>query len=115
GTAGFLTNGGLILGAADADHTVTFVNGIDLGRFGAPIVVDDGSPAIDAVISGGIIQSGGGNSRLEKFGDGTLTLTRTNTYEGGTTVEGGTLLINGNSTGATGAVIVDSSDNENTV
>jgi hypothetical protein len=30
GTAGFLTNGGLILGAADADHTVTFVNGIDL-------------------------------------------------------------------------------------
>src|SRR4029077_15122619 len=101
GTAGFLTNGGLILGAADADHTVTFVNGIDLGRFGAPIVVDDGSPAIDAVISGAIIQSGGPNVRLEKIGDGTLALTGTNTYDATTLVDG-PLLINGNSTGATG-------------
>src|SRR4029077_20160094 len=62
GTARFLAFNALILGAADADHTVTFVNGIDLGNF--PIVeirVDDGSPAIDAVISGRI-QSGGGNN-----------------------------------------------------
>ena len=97
----------LILGAADADHTVTFVNRIDLGNFpAAGIQVDDGSPAIDAVISGAIIQSGGGNSRLEKFGDGTLALTGTNTYDGTTSVDG-PLLINGNSTGATGAVIVE--------
>ena len=115
GTAGFLLFNALILGAADADHTVTFVNGIDLGNFDATIVVDDGSPAIDAVISGAIIQSGGAR-RLEKIGDGTLALTGTNTYDGTTSVDG-PLLINGNSTGATGTVIVDGSlfENENTV
>ena len=104
----------LILGAADADHTVTFMNGIDLHSVNANIQVDNGSPAIDAVISGAIINSAGIHPWF-KTGDGTLALTGTNTYDGGTTVEGGTLLINGNSTGATGAVIVDSSDNENTV
>ena len=115
GTAGFLAFNALILGAADADHTVTFVNGIDLGNFDATILVDDGSPAIDAVISGAIIQSRGAR-RLEKIGDGTLALTGTNTYDATTSVDG-PLLINGNSTGATGAVTVDGSlfDNENTV
>ena len=89
---------------------MTFVNGIDLRNF--PIVgiqVNDGSPAIDAVISGAI-QAGGGNNRLEKFGDGTLALTGTNTYHSTTEVNG-PLLINGNSTGATGAVIVEDGDN----
>ena len=115
GTAGFLAFNALILGAADADHTVTFRNGIELRNFDATILVDDGSPAIDAVISGAIIQSGGAR-RLEKIGDGTLALTGTNTYPGATSVDG-PLLINGNSTGATGAVTVDGSlfDNENTV
>ena len=107
GSAGFLTNGALILGAADADHTVTFVNGIDLrGNLGSTIQVDNGSPAIDAVISGRIIQTDGRHCPLNKIGDGTLALTGTNTYPGTTDV-GGPLLINGNSTGATGAVTVD--------
>ena len=107
GSAGFLTNGALILGAADADHTVTFVNGIDLrGNLGSTIQVDNGSPAIDAVISGRIIQTDGRHCPLNKIGDGTLALTGTNNYPGTTDV-GGPLLVNGNSTGATGAVTVD--------
>ncbi len=86
---------------------MTFVNGIDLRGVDPTIQVDNGSPAIDAVISGRIIQSDNGHSQLNKIGDGTLALTGTNTYSGTTEVGSGPLLINGNSTGATGAVRVD--------
>jgi len=106
GDNGFLTSGPLILGAPEADHTVTFVNGIDLR--GAPILgvqVDKGSAPIDAIISGAIIDTDS-MTEWEKAGDGTLALTGTNTYHGTTQVIGGTLLINGNSTGATGDVEV---------
>ena len=109
GEAGFLTSGALILGAADADHTVTFENGIDLR--GAPsleVQVDRGSAAIDAIISGAIIDIDAATEWV-KIGDGTLALTGTNTYDGTTEVISGTLLINGNSTGAIGAVGVTNS------
>ncbi|MFZ4777764.1 MAG: beta strand repeat-containing protein, partial [Terrimicrobiaceae bacterium] len=48
-------------------------------------------------------------STLAKDGTGTLTLTGANTYTGVTTVSVGTLLINGNSSLATGAISVASS------
>jgi autotransporter-associated beta strand protein len=106
GTLGFLTSGPLILGAPDADHTVTFVNGIDLrGAPGLGVQVDKGSAPIDAIISGAIIDTDS-MTEWEKAGDGTLALTGTNTYQGTTQVISGTLLINGNSTGATGDVEV---------
>ena len=56
----------------------------------------------------GIIAGVANGSTLTKEGSGTLTLTGTNTYAGGTTVNGGTLLVN-NTTGSgtgSGAVAV---------
>ena len=47
-----------------------------------------------------------GPAALVKSGSGTLTLNTNNTYGGTTTVTGGTLAINGNQSGATGAITV---------
>jgi autotransporter-associated beta strand protein len=49
--------------------------------------------------------NGGGN--LAKIGPGTLVLTGNNTYTGTTTVNSGTLLVNGDQSAATGAVTVN--------
>jgi fibronectin-binding autotransporter adhesin len=50
-----------------------------------------------------------GTGSLTKAGGGTLTLAGANTYTGTTTVNAGTLLINGNQSAATGAVTVNNS------
>lgn len=46
-----------------------------------------------------------GVTGLEKFGNGTLILTATNTYTGGTVVSGGTLLVNGKITDANAVTV----------
>ncbi|BCX49623.1 hypothetical protein HAHE_35310 [Haloferula helveola] len=60
------------------------------------------STTADQEISG--VVSGIGD--IDKSGSGVLTLTGTNTYTGFTDVTGGTLLVNGDNSGATGAVTV---------
>lgn len=56
----------------------------------------------------GVIADGVNNTlSFTKEGNGTQTLSGTNTYTGATTISGGTLLINGNSSTATGAVNVN--------
>ncbi|KLD64106.1 hypothetical protein Y882_08475 [Dyella japonica DSM 16301] len=59
----------------------------------------------DAASFAGIIS---GTGTVTQSGTGTLTFTGNNTYTGTTTVDPGTLLINGNQTAANGAVNVDS-------
>ncbi len=88
----------LILGAADADGTIVLSNPIALGNGNIQawnvqrtIEVRDGSAAVDAKLSGVISTEFG----VEKTGAGTLELSATNTYLGGTTVKGGTLLVTG--------------------
>jgi fibronectin-binding autotransporter adhesin len=56
----------------------------------------------------GVIQNGTGTQTLTKSGAGTQTLSGANTYTGNTNVNSGTLLVNGNQSGATGAVTVAS-------
>lgn len=80
--------GTLILGAADADATVTWLNNLSLAGSTRTIQVDDGSAPVDAIISGQFVANAGG---LTKTGDGLLSLTASNLYTGGTTVSGGVL------------------------
>ncbi len=99
----------LILGAADADHTVTFVNGIQLNSSGSTnrtIQVNDGCAAIDAIVSGVISTASGGTRGITKTGTGTLVLSGANSYDGTTTVSAGVLNIQnstalGTTTGST--------------
>ena len=81
------------------------------------LVLDD---AIDGIFAGNI----SGDGTFEKHGIGTLSLTGTNTYEGGTIVDGGALsagsqnlptdgnisLIDSNNTGTMGSIIFDQAD-----
>jgi len=68
--------------------------------------VAGGSGTFGGVISG--TGSGDDTLNLVKEGSGTQRLTGTNTYNGTTTVSGGTLRIDGDSSGATGALTVES-------
>ena len=66
---------------------------------------DNTSTTFSGLLQDGI---GGGALSLTKSGNGALTLSGANTYTGLTTVNGGTLLITGNNTAASGAVTVNS-------
>jgi fibronectin-binding autotransporter adhesin len=85
----------LILGAADATHTVDFQNPIDLGAATRTVQVDNGPATVEAILSGDV-----SNGSLTKAGAGTLQLTAANTYTGATTVTAGTLQL----AGAAGAI-----------
>jgi fibronectin-binding autotransporter adhesin len=67
--------------------------------------LNEGALGRNDAISGIISGSGGG---LGKVGSGTLTLTGDNSYTGGTQVQQGVLLVNGNQQAADGAVSVSS-------
>ena len=73
GVGGFVpSSSNLILGAADATHTVVFQNPINLGGAVRTVRVDDGSAAIDGRLTGALTSSAGGG--LTKTGTGTLNL-----------------------------------------
>jgi autotransporter-associated beta strand protein len=97
------TNSALIFGygngadTQDSTHTVDFQNPVDLNGGTRTVTVNDGNGTtnalIDAVMSGGIINSTG-TGALTKNGSGTLSLTAAGTYTGQTYANGGVLLLN---------------------
>ena len=96
GSGSFLPNGvPLMLGTWSADSTIDFQNPINLGSGMQTVQVTAGSgtATVDAQLSGVLSGSGG----LTITGDGTLVLSSTNnTYNGGTVVESGTLILASN-------------------
>ena len=102
-----LAGRGLVLGAADSDSKITLVNGINLANSIRTILVNDGSAAVDAELSGVIISPG---ATLVKTGAGTLALTGTNTYGetgGGTEIRAGVLAVDGDSLSDTSKLVID--------
>ena len=110
GEGEFVSSGSrLILNSATATHRVDFQNGINLnGKTETVEVLDNPALGSDYARISGVI-SGTGASHLGKTGAGALELTNANTYEGGTTISAGTLLVNnasGSGTGS-GAVLIE--------
>ncbi|MCA1963857.1 MAG: autotransporter-associated beta strand repeat-containing protein, partial [Prosthecobacter sp.] len=68
---------GLILGHSSSDSTVTVVNPIALNAGIRTIIVNDGSAAVDGIMSGALTGTG---SSIIKQGTGTLALTGANTF-----------------------------------
>jgi fibronectin-binding autotransporter adhesin len=103
---GILDLGGFSNTVASLAGTGTVTNGISpLGDpVVGPAVLTAGGDGTSTVFSG-VLRNGVGSLGLEKVGGGTLTLTGTNTYTGGTTVTAGTLQI-GNAA-ASGSIVGD--------
>ena len=86
---GALAGGGTVRNTSATDYTLTVNN-------------DGGTSSF-----GGVIEQGStGKINLAKNGNGTLTLTGTNTYTGSTTVQAGLLVVNGDSSSAIGRLDV---------
>ena len=101
GAGGFVPTGqSLNFGFATADSTIDFRNDIGLGNAARTVLTNDGSAAVDAILSGVLSGIGGG---LTKTGTGRLALTNANTYTGTTTISAGVLQIGtGGTTGTLG-------------
>jgi autotransporter-associated beta strand protein len=94
----------LLLSSEHSNAKLTLQNNIALGSLMRTVDVADGSAEVDAVLSGVLSGAGG----MVKAGEGTLSISGPNTYTGGTVVSAGTLLVDGDSSAATGPVAVNS-------
>ncbi len=99
----------------NANFTFNGSNALNMGAgavtLGAsPTITVKGSGANGTLTVGGAISDGGAGYGLTKAGNGTLILSGANSYAGPTTLEGGTLQLNGNSSAdATGYTLGDAS------
>ena len=103
----------IALGSWTIDHNpklgVRFTDGSDTASYGGSIsMTEDGVYKVgsgkELTLSGTISGAGA----MEKTGSGTLTLSKANTYSGGTTVTEGTLKLSENGTLGSGAVEIQS-------
>lgn len=95
-------------GTGALNFSGTFTNDASSGGTRTLLLGGDyaGENTISSVLSDG---AGGGKIALTKDGSTTWTLSGTNTYTGATTVTDGTLIINGDHSGATGEITVSGS------
>jgi Passenger-associated-transport-repeat len=106
GAAGDTTNGNLDISFHNTPGmTIGSIEGsgaVFLGAFKLTVGSNNLSTAFSGVIEDGGMNGGTGGS-LTKIGTGTLTLSGTNTYTGGTTVSDGTLLVTNTGGSGTGS------------
>jgi fibronectin-binding autotransporter adhesin len=101
--------GPMKFGSAGADSEIEFQNRINLlgssTNLNRTIDVTAGAGGAFATLSG-VIRNASGTAGLIKTGVGTLNLTATNSYNGGTMVSNGTLLVNNTAGSGTGSGVV---------
>jgi autotransporter-associated beta strand protein len=100
-------------GGADSRITtlgsvISYANGVNSPT---PITINSSTTQLEvltgeAATQSGVVGEAGGSRPLEKIGAGTLTLTKTNSYTGGTTVTQGGLIGTANNAFGTGALRV---------
>jgi len=100
-----LTSGGGSTAVSVLGGSLTLSGGISANVADRRLVLggSEGPGTVSGLISNGTSPVG-----VDKVGSNTWTLTGANTYTGSTVVSGGTLIINGVQTGASGPVIVNS-------
>ena len=105
------TTGGATLDASGSGALNLTSAAAIAGGSGLKTLTLTGANANDNTLAG-IIQNNGGNTIVTKTGGGKWVLTGANTYQGGTTVNGGTLLWSGaNNLPATGTLTVNAGGN----
>jgi autotransporter-associated beta strand protein len=104
GDATFTVYGGAGTAVIQSTGALAQAGFVDLGSANRTLTINNGSAAVDVMITAGIIGTGG----LTKAGPGTLQLTGANSYTGATTVNAGTLTATGASAlgASTGALTV---------
>ncbi len=113
GTVGFanttnIGSGAVTLGGGTLRYTPAGTTALTIPNASISLTASTVS-TIEVTDAGGTLTSSGiisGLGDLNKTGAGTLVLTNANTYDGQTAVTEGALFINGNQSGATGAVMV---------
>jgi fibronectin-binding autotransporter adhesin len=110
GTTAITGNGSLRLGAGGTDGSLSISSAISMAAAQSTFHVDQSDTVTQGVdFSGAAITPSVGGSGIGNFtqaGSGTTILTAANAYTGATSVNAGTLLINGNQSAANGAVTV---------
>ncbi len=90
-TVGSMNGKRLILGAADATHTLNWQNGLEIGSGIRDLQINDGLAAVDAEMSGGI--RGAAGAGFNKHGTGTLLISSANTQSGPINLNAGTIIV----------------------
>ena len=94
----YFNSSSLVLGANTSAGNVTFTNKINLNGSTRTIAANRPTSTIYGCTLSGVISNSAGTAGLIKTGSGLLVLSAANTYNGGTTINGGILRFNNKTT-----------------